>query len=133
MKNLLILIAGFLFGTILLKSEAISWYRIQEMFLFESFHMYGVLLSAIGTAAIGVFLIKKLKIKNIEGKEISFSKKPINWKNNIIGGLFFGIGWGITGACTAPIYVLIGTQLQTSILLLLGALIGAYVFGLIKK
>lgn len=133
MKNLLILIAGFLFGTILLKSEAISWYRIQEMFLFESFHMYGVLLSAIGTSAVGVFLIKKLKIKNIEGKEISFSKKPINWKNNIIGGLFFGIGWGITGACTAPIYVLIGTQLQTSILLLLGALIGAYVFGLIKK
>lgn len=133
MKNLIFALFGFLFGVVLLKSEAVSWFRIQEMFYFQSFHMYGVLFSAIATAAVGVFLIKKLKIRSLKGEPIEFKTKPVEVKQNIIGGTLFGMGWGITGACTAPIYVLVGAQVQGAILVLIGGLIGAFIYGLIKK
>ncbi len=131
MKLILTVILGFLFGLVLIASEAFSWYRIQEMFYFKSFHMYGLLFSAIGTAAIFVYFIKKKKLKSIYQKEIILIPKKINWKRSVIGGLLFGVGWSITGACTAPIYILIGLKWQIGLSLLVGAVAGTFIYSLI--
>jgi uncharacterized membrane protein YedE/YeeE len=133
MKTILTILIGFIFGTILVTTEAFSWFRIQEMFHFDSFHMYGVLGSAIATGSLSVFLIKKFKIKSITGNPITIKPKPLKWKSNIFGGLIFGVGWGLSGACSAPIFILLGNQWQIGIFLFLGALIGAFIYGLIEK
>jgi uncharacterized membrane protein YedE/YeeE len=133
MKTILTILIGFIFGTILVTTEAFSWFRIQEMFHFDSFHMYGVLGSAIATGSLSVFLIKKFKIKSINGNPITIKPKPLKWKSNIFGGLIFGVGWGLSGACSAPIFILLGNQWQIGIFLFLGALIGAFIYGLIEK
>ena len=108
MKYIKYLLVGILFGIVLTKSEAVSWYRIQEMFRFQSFHMYGVIGTAVVVGAISVFLIKKLKIKTINGEKITFVPKEFN-KGNIIGGLLFGFGWAITGACPGPLFAQLGS------------------------
>ena len=108
MKLILTLLLGFGFGQILIFSQAFSWYRIQEMFHFESFHMFGLLFSAIGTAAISLIVIKRLGLKTVNGEEVVVKPKPIQLKANIIGGLIFGLGWSISGACSAPVYILVG-------------------------
>jgi uncharacterized membrane protein YedE/YeeE len=123
---------GFLFGAILIASQAFSWYRIQEMFHFRSFHMFGLLFSAIGTAALAIFLIKKFKVRSAYGNNLTIKPKPLEWKANIIGGIVFGLGWGISGACSAPVYILVGMHWQIGVSLLLGALIGTLIFGLIE-
>jgi len=128
-KAVLTLIIGFLFGSLLIASQAFSWFRIQEMFHFDSFHMYGLLFSAIGTAAIGILIIKRGKIKTIHGNVPVIQPKPIQWKANIIGGLIFGLGWGISGACSAPVYILVGLHWQIGLVLLGGALLGAFAYG----
>jgi uncharacterized membrane protein YedE/YeeE len=133
MKTILTILIGFIFGTILITTEAFSWFRIQEMFHFDSFHMYGVLGSAITTSSLSVYLIKKFKIKSITGNPITIKPKPLKWKSNIFGGLIFGVGWGLSGACSAPIFILLGNQWQIGIFLFLGALIGAFIYGLIEK
>jgi uncharacterized membrane protein YedE/YeeE len=133
MKYVRYIIYGVIFAIILIKVEAISWFRIQEMFLFQSFHMYGVLFSAIGVALVGVQLIK-LRNKSVEdSKKIPLSKKELRLKANIIGGILFGLGWAITGACPGPIYALIGLNVLPAILVLLGALGGTYVYLSVKN
>ena len=126
--NIKYLIVGLLFGIIFIKAEIISWYRIQEMFRFQSFHMYGVIGSAVIVGVISVFMIKKLNIKTIYGEKIEFHDKKFN-KGQIIGGLIFGLGWAITGACPGPIFAQIGTGVTVMIITLFFAIVGTWVYG----
>lgn len=127
------LILGICFGIILTKSEALSWYRIHEMFHFQSFHMYGLLGTAIGTGLLSVLLIKKLKVKTISGEEVEITPKPLHWKSNLFGGIIFGIGWALTGACPGPIYALVGTGISAFVIVLVAAIFGTYVYGVLKR
>lgn len=122
------LITGILFGIILVKAEIISWFRIQEMFRFQSFHMYGVIGSAVVVGIISVFIIKKFNIKTIDGEQIEFNPKSFN-KGQIFGGLLFGLGWAITGACPGPIFAQIGTGASVVIVTLLSAIAGTWTYG----
>ena len=126
--NLKYLAAGVLFGTILVKVEVISWFRIQEMFRLQSFHMYGVIGSAVVTGMLAVLLIKKFKIKTIYGEPIEFPVKKFN-KGQIYGGLIFGFGWALTGACPGPLFALIGTGAPVIIVRLFSAIAGTGVYG----
>ncbi|MBL7721716.1 MAG: YeeE/YedE family protein [Chitinophagaceae bacterium] len=117
-----------LFGIILIKAEVISWFRIQEMFRLQSFHMFGVIGSAVAVGIISVLLIKKLKIKTIYGEPIEFVDKKFN-KGNIYGALIFGFGWAITGACPGPLFAQIGTGALVIIVTLFSAIIGTWVYG----
>jgi uncharacterized protein len=119
---------GIVFGILLVKAEVISWFRIQEMFRLQSFHMYGVIGSAVVVGMISVWLIKKFKIKTIYGESIEFHSKPFN-KGQIYGGLLFGLGWAITGACPGPLYAQIGTGATVIIVSLLSAVAGTWVYG----
>ena len=121
-------IAGILFGILFIKAEIISWYRIQEMFRFESFHMYGVIGSAIVVGIISIFLIKKFKIKTFQKEDIILQSKNFN-KGQIFGGLIFGLGWGITGACPGPLFAQIGTGSLVIIVTLLSAIFGTWFYG----
>lgn len=132
MKIIITILLGFYFGFILTKAQAISWYRIQEMFYFKSFHMYGLLGSAIATGALSLFIIKRFKLKSIDKNPIVVKDKPYTWKANLFGGLIFGFGWGLTGACSAPLYILIGISWKLGLILLLGALIGTYFYAVLK-
>lgn len=127
------LIYGIIFSIILIKVEAVSWFRIQEMFYFQSFHMFGVLFSAIGVALVGVQLIKIRNKSLNENNKIPFQPKPLRWKANLIGGVLFGIGWAITGACPGPIYALIGLNIFPAIVVLFGALLGTFLYLNIKN
>src|SRR4029077_3828638 len=100
-SNIKYLIVGIFFGIVFVKSEVVSWFRIQEMFRFQSFHMYGIIGTAVVVAAISGLIIKKFKIKTLAGEEVVFSKRPFD-KGNVIGGLCFGFGWALTGACPGP-------------------------------
>lgn len=131
MKNIKYLFIGMIFGFILIKSEVVSWYRIQEMFRFQSFHMYGVLASAIVVGLISIQILKKLKVKTINGEEITVEKKEFN-KGNIFGGLIFGFGWALTGACPGPLYALVGSGASIMLVALLSAVFGTYVYGVIR-
>ena len=133
MKLILTLLLGFGFGQILIFSQAFSWYRIQEMFHFESFHMFGLLFSAIGTAAISLIVIKRLGLKTVNGEEVVVKPKPIQLKANIIGGLIFGLGWSISGACSAPVYILVGMFWKVGFILLIGALVGTFLYGIVES
>jgi uncharacterized protein len=133
MKLIKFLLLGICFGIILTKSEALSWYRIHEMFHFQSFHMYGLLGSAIATGMLSVFLIRKFKVKTITGEEIEIKPKEFKWKSNLMGGIIFGLGWGLTGACPGPIYAIIGTGLTPFVVVLFAAILGTYFYGAIKK
>ena len=126
--NIKYLIAGTAFGILLVKAEVISWFRIQEMFRLQSFHMYGVIGSAVVTGMISVFLIKKFSIKTIYGEPIEFHSKKFN-KGQVYGGLLFGFGWAITGACPGPLYAQIGTGATVIIVTLLSAIAGTWVYG----
>jgi uncharacterized membrane protein YedE/YeeE len=132
MRNILYLIAGIVFGVVLTKTEAISWFRIQEMFRFDSFHMYGIFMTAIPTAAIGVLLIKKLKLHSLDNAIIEIPEKKFH-RGIIIGGLIFGFGWAFTGACPGPIYAQIGAGYSVAIVTFLSALAGTFTFGLFEK
>jgi uncharacterized membrane protein YedE/YeeE len=122
---------GMIFGIILVKSEVVSWFRIQEMFRLESFHMYGVIGSAVVTGIISVWLIKRFKVKTIYGEPILLPNKKFN-KGQIIGGLIFGLGWAITGACPGPLFAQIGTGLVIVLVTLLSAIAGTWVYGLLR-
>ncbi|MCB0519857.1 MAG: YeeE/YedE family protein [Lewinellaceae bacterium] len=127
-SNFKYLMAGILFGIVLVKSEVISWFRIQEMFKLQSFHMYGVIGTAVVVGAISVFLIKKLKIKTIHGEPITFSDKEFR-KGQIFGGLIFGLGWAITGACPGPLFAQLGTGVTVVSITILSAIAGTWVYG----
>jgi uncharacterized protein len=127
-SNIKFAIAGLLFGIILVKAEVISWFRIQEMFRLQSFHMYGVIGSAVVVGMISVFLIKKMKIKTIDGELIKIEPKQFN-KGQIYGGLLFGFGWAMTGACPGPLFAQIGTGASVIIVTLFSAIAGTWVYG----
>jgi len=127
-SNIKYIFAGLIFGIFLVKSEVVSWFRIQEMFQLKSFHMYGVIGSAVVVGIISVFLIKKFKVKSIEGEEIKLESKKFN-KGQIYGGLTFGLGWAITGACPGPLFTQIGTGASVIIVTLLSAIAGTWVYG----
>lgn len=122
------LVLGILFGIVFVKAEIISWFRIQEMFRLDSFHMYGVIGSAIVTGIISIQLIKRFKIKSIAGEEIKIPKKEFR-KGQIIGGFIFGLGWAITGACPGPLFAQIGSGFTVVIVTLLSAITGTWVYG----
>lgn len=130
--NFKYLAAGILFGIILVKSEVISWYRIQEMFRLQSFHMYGVIGSAVVTGIISVWLIKKFNVKTIYGEDIVLADKTFN-KGQIYGGLLFGFGWAITGACPGPLYAQLGTGITVIVVAIASALAGTWVYGYFRE
>lgn len=125
------LVVGILFGIVLVKSEVVSWFRIQEMFRFQSFHMYGVIGSAVVVGIISVLLIKRFKIKTIYGEPVQFHNRKFN-KGQVIGGLLFGLGWAVTGACPGPIFAQIGTGVTVAIVVLLSAVAGTWVYGKVR-
>lgn len=133
MKNAKFLILGILFGIVLIKAEVVSWFRIQEMFLFDSFHMYGVIGSAILVGAISIQLIKRFNIKSMEGDPIILNPKKLLKVANITGGIFFGLGWALTGACPGPMFALTGAGYSVMILAIIGATAGTMTYGLLKK
>ena len=133
MKNLKYLVIGTWFGILLTKSEAVSWFRIQEMFRFQAFHMYGIIGLAVIVGMISLLIIKKFKIKSLNGENINPAQKPLQFKSNLIGGFIFGLGWALTGACPGPIYALIGNGLMVFVVVLTAALIGSIVYDLVKK
>ena len=126
------LIMGIIFGIILVKSEVISWYRIQEMFRLQSFHMFGVIGSAVVTGMLSILLIKKFNIKTIKGEKIELPTKQFN-KGQIYGGLIFGFGWAITGACPGPLFAQIGSGFSVIIITLLSAIAGTWLYGLLRE
>lgn len=130
--NLKYLAFGILFGIILIKSEVVSWFRIQEMFRLQSFHMFGVIGSAVVVGAISVFLIKKFKIKTIHGEEIILPEKSFN-KGQIIGGLMFGFGWAMTGACPGPLFAQLGYGATATLITIFMSIVGTWVYGLIRE
>ncbi len=126
--NIKYLLVGIPFGIVFVKAEIISWYRIQEMFRLQSFHMYGVIGSAVVVGMISVFLIRKFNVKTIYGEEIKIHPKSFN-KGQIFGGLLFGLGWAITGACPGPLFAQIGTGALVISVTLLSAIAGTWVYG----
>ena len=126
--NLKYIAAGILFGIVMVKAEIISWFRIQEMFRLQSFHMYGIIGSAVVVGMISIAIIKKFKIKTIYGEPITISPKSFN-KGQIYGGLLFGFGWALTGACPGPLYAQIGAGATVVIVTLLSAIAGTWVYG----
>ena len=132
MKILKYIVVGFVFGIVLTKSEAVSWYRIYEMFQFQSFHMYGIIMTAIAVGTVGIQVIKRNNLKNIKGQPISIAEKEKGTFRYWIGGLIFGLGWGLVGACPGPIFILIGAGFMSVGLILIGALLGTFVYGVFK-
>lgn len=130
--NLKYLATGILFGVIFVKAEVVSWFRIQEMFRLQSFHMYGIIGSAVIIGMISVWLIKKFNIKTIYGETIEFHPKKFN-KGQIYGGLIFGFGWAITGACPGPLFAQIGTGASVIAVTLLSAIAGTWTYGLLRE
>lgn len=126
------LLVGFLFGIVLTKSEAVSWYRIYEMFQFQSFHMYGIISVAIATGIIGLQIIKRNNIKDIHGNPIVIADKEKGSFKYWVGGLIFGLGWAMVGACPGPIFILIGAGFGSVVLILIGAMLGTFLYGLSK-
>jgi len=133
MKYIPLFFIGLIFGIILVKGEIVSWFRIQEMFRFQSFHMFGVIGSAVVVGFISVTLIRKFGIRTVSGEKIDLSPKPLRKVANISGGFLFGLGWALTGACPGPIYILIGTGAFIFVAVLISAWLGTYVYGLVRK
>jgi uncharacterized membrane protein YedE/YeeE len=130
--NIKYLLSGVLFGIVLVKAEIISWYRIQEMFRLQSFHMYGVIGSAVVVGMLSVWIIKRFNIPTIHGEKIEFHSKKFN-KGNVYGGLLFGFGWALTGACPGPLFAQIGTGTLVIIITFLSALAGTWIYGLTRE
>lgn len=133
MNGLKYIFAGVVFGIVMVKSEAVSWFRIQEMFLFESFHMYGIIGSAVAVAGVSVWLIKRFKWKDASGMIMKPIERPLMLPANIIGGLIFGLGWALTGACPGPMFVNLGAGYSVMIPIIASATLGAFAYGILKK
>jgi hypothetical protein len=132
MKTLVYLLIGIIFGIVMYKSEAASWFRIYEMFQFGSFHMYGIMGSAVVIGMIGVQWLKKKKVKALDGTNLSLTPKDKGIKRYLFGGIIFGLGWGLVGACPGPMYTLVGAGFVSIFLILLGAIIGTFLYGLLR-
>ncbi len=131
-SNIKYLIVGVAFGIVFVKAEIISWFRIQEMFRLHSFHMYGVIGTAVVVGMISVFLIKKFDVKTLSGEKIKFTDKSFN-KGQIFGGLIFGFGWAMTGACPGPLFAQIGSGFGVVFITLISAIAGTWVYGLLRE
>ncbi|WP_405222735.1 YeeE/YedE family protein [Dokdonia sp. Asnod1-B02] len=132
MRTLIYLLIGILFGITMFKSEAASWFRIYEMFKFESFHMYGIIGSALVIGIIVVQLIKRLNIKSFYGETIHFHPKAKSFSRYMIGGVLFGLGWALAGACPGPMFTLIGAGYIPILVVIAASLLGTFVYGLLK-
>ncbi len=132
LDGLLFVIAGILFGIVAYKSEIISWYRIQEMFRFQSFHMYGVIASAVMVAALSIWLLRRSQAKTLFGDPIELKPKSPTVISNLLGGIIFGFGWAMTGACPGPMFTLIGHGVWSILLVIGSAVLGTYTYGLLR-
>lgn len=133
MKGLKYIFAGILFGIVMTKSEAISWFRIQEMFLFQSFHMYGIIGVAVVLGIIQVAVIKRNQLKDIKGEVIQFSPKAMSVPRYLLGGIIFGLGWAMTGACPGPMYTLLGHGFPIMIVVIASAILGTLTYGAVRS
>lgn len=133
MKFIKYLFIGMIFGITLTKAEIISWYRIYEMFRFQSFHMYGVIGSAIVVGVMITQAIKRFKIKSIDGEVIDIPPKQVSVPRYLIGGTIFGLGWAMTGACPGPLFILLGNGVGVIAVVILSAMLGTYVYGLLRS
>ena len=132
MRRVIYLLIGIFFGIVLIKSEATSWFRIYEMFRFKSFHMYGIIGSAVGLGIIALQLIKRFKIKSFFGSEIIIPPKDKGITRYLVGGSIFGLGWALAGACPGPMFVLAGAGYLPILLVILASIFGTYVYGALK-
>ena len=132
MRLINFLLTGILFGIVMTKSEAISWFRIQEMFRFQSFHMYGIIGVTVVVGVLMHWLIKKSYLKNIRGSVIKFSDKPKTYKASLFGGTLFGMGWAMTGACPGPLYTLLGHGFWIILIIIISALLGTFAYGALR-
>jgi len=133
MKNIKFLLVGILFGIILSKAEVISWYRIYEMFKFQSFHMYGVIGSAVAVGVVLVYFFKKGIIKTYLGNQIEIEPKKKGLSRNLIGGTIFGLGWALAGACPGPMFILLGRGAIAIVVVIIGGLLGALLYHALKS
>jgi len=132
MKYLKYILIGVLFGIIMTKSEAISWYRIQEMFRFQSFHMYGIIGSALACGIVITQWLKRKNLTSLDGTPIEFADKKMSIPRYLFGGFVFGLGWALTGACPGPLYTLLGNGISVYLVVILSALLGTYVYGVVR-
>lgn len=133
MKLIKFLLLGVIFGITLTKAEIISWFRIQEMFRFESFHMYGVIGSAVMLGILMVWLSKKYGWKSIEGHSFNYSVQDAGWRRFLFGGIIFGLGWAMTGACPGPLFILVGNGYGVFLFAIGSAILGTFFYGLLRK
>lgn len=133
MKYVTYLAIGTFFGIVMTKSQAISWFRIYEMFQFDSFHMYGIIGSAVALGVIGIALMKKYNVKSVDGTDLELNPKDMSIPRYLIGGTIFGLGWAMSGACPGPIYTLIGNGYSVILVVLLSALLGTFTYGLLRE
>lgn len=132
MNYLKYILVGFFFGIVLTKAEAVSWYRIYEMFQFQSFHMYGIIMTAIATGLIGLQIIKRKQLKDIDGNLIVIQDKEKGSFRYWVGGIIFGLGWAMVGACPGPIFIMLGAGFMSVGLILIGAIFGTFLYGVLK-
>ena len=132
MKHIIALVLGTLFGLILVKAEVLSWFRIQEMFAFQSFHMYGIIGSAVAVGALSVWLIRTLKVKSVEGNIIDLKNKAPHYKSAYLGGTAFGLGWAMTGACPGPMYALVGSGTTIMVLAIVAGVLGVLAYAALR-
>jgi uncharacterized membrane protein YedE/YeeE len=132
MKYIKFLLIGVVFGIVMSKAEIISWYRIYEMFRFESFHMFGVIGSAVMLGVLLVYIMKRLKMKSFDGERITFSSKNMSIPRYLIGGTIFGLGWAMTGACPGPMFVLLGKGVLSILIVIVAAVFGTFLYGVLR-
>ncbi|MEL6918500.1 MAG: DUF6691 family protein [Bacteroidota bacterium] len=133
MKYFKFLVVGIFFGIVLVKSEAVSWYRIFEMFKFQSFHMYGIIGSAVALGVLFIGAFKKFKVRSMEGDKIHLPSKEKGFVRYILGGCIFGLGWALAGACPGPMYVLLGTGTFSMLIVIGAALLGTFMYGVLRE
>lgn len=133
MKNIPFLLVGIVFGIIMTKSEAISWFRIHEMFRFESFHMYGIIGTAVALGALGLWLMKVLKLKTLRDTLVSYTPMKLRIPRHLLAGSIFGLGWALVGCCPGPMYVLLGQGYWIMGVVILGAILGTYSYGMVRE
>ena len=133
MRSIGYLLIGIFFGIVMFKSEAASWFRIYEMFQFQSFHMYGIIGSALVLGVIGVQIIKRKNLKSFFGQRITFIPKEKSFSRYMYGGIIFGLGWALAGACPGPIFTLIGAGFMPILIVFVGSLLGTFIYGLLRK
>ena len=132
MKYLIYLVVGTFFGIVMTKSEAVSWFRIQEMFRFESFHMYGIIGSAVVFGVVFVALLKRFDVHAPDGGPLRLQPKAHTYRRYLYGGILFGLGWAMTGACPGPLFVLVGHGVWSILLVIASAVLGTYAYGAVR-